>query len=212
MNKTLVRAAAALGLTLAIAPILTQFSASAQTAQYAPFKDAEGNVYLAPGSANAEVAVTFGSVEKQKDVKADACGTVHLTPSTAIPLSTAFKVDGVTVNPATLSSDILPKCVNGSLEQPRVSNFKTADGKIHIVGKTAGSYYKLAYNAAVIRKVKSNACGIARMGSSASTPLLATTVFSVNGTDYTYGQLSTKTPWRCSNGVTYQPYGVPLLR
>lgn len=150
------KAAAVLGLTLAIAPVLAQLPASAQLAQHSPFKDAESNVYLAPGSANAEVAVTFGSVEKQKDVKADACGTVHLTPSSSIPLSTAFKVDGITVNPATLSSEILPKCLNGSLEQPRASNFKTADGKIHIVGKTAGSYYKLAYNTAVIRKVKSN--------------------------------------------------------
>lgn len=208
MNKTLARRATiALSLTLAIAPFLVPLSALAQVpASYSPFKDAEGNVYLAPGSSNAEVAVTFGSVEKQKDVKADACGTIHLTPSTAIPLSTDFKVDGATVTPTTLSTDLLPKCTNGSLEQSRPNNFKTADGKIHIVGKTPGSYYKLAYNASVVRKVKSNACGIARMGSSASTPLLANTVFAVNGFNYTYGDLPIKTPWRCVNGVTYQPF------
>jgi hypothetical protein len=206
MNKKHMRRGL-LGLTLAIAPFLAQLPAFAQLAQYAPFKDTEGNVYLAPGSANAEVAVTFGSVEKQKDVKADACGVVRLTPSSTIPLSSSFKVDGVTVDPTTLSTDLLPKCVNGTLEQARPNNFKTADGKIYIVGKTAGSYYKLAYNASVIRKVKSNACGIARMGSSASTPLTAATVFTVNGTDYTYGNLPTAVPWRCTGGVTYMPYG-----
>ncbi|UBF27490.1 hypothetical protein K9N68_05985 [Kovacikia minuta CCNUW1] len=204
MNKTLVRrAAAALGLIVAIAPTLAQ----AAPASYAPFKDSEGNIWIS-GTPNTETIVTFGSVEKMKDVKADACGLVKLTPSTSVPLTSPFRVDGTTINPATLSTDILPKCTNGTLEQSRPSNFKTSDGKIYVVGKTAGSYYKLAYNVPVEKRVKANACGIGRIASSASIPFTSTTQFAVGVNDpITYGNLSTSEPWVCRSGVTYMPYG-----
>jgi hypothetical protein len=150
---------------------------------------------------------TFGAVEKTKDVKADSCGLVKLTPSTSVPLTSPFKVDGTTINPSTLTTDILPKCTNGTLEQARTSNFKTSDGKIYVVGKTAGSYYKFAYTVPVEKRVKTNACGIGRIASSASIPFMATTQFVFNTNSYIYGTLSTKDPWVCRSGVTYMPYG-----
>lgn len=203
MNKTLVRRAAAiLGLLVAIAPTL----AHAAPAEYSPFKDTDGNIWIS-GTPNAETVVTFGSVEKMKDVKADSCGLVKLTPSTTVPLTSPFKVDGATIDPSSLSTDILPKCTNGTLEQARASNFKTSDGKIYVVGKTSGSYYKFAYNVPVEKRVKANACGIGRIASSASIPFTATTQFSMNGNNpLTYGSLSTKEPWVCRSGVTYMPY------
>jgi hypothetical protein len=163
-------------------------------------------VFVGEQSPGGEVSVTFVGADRTRRVSANACGLITLKDTTSAPLAGLKTVDGAVVNQATLPVRLIPRCVNGVLEEPRTADFKTGLGDVVLV-KTPNTSYEAVYTADVVRKVRANACGFASVRGSAASPLLETTSIKIgNGTTTTINAIATAPSEPvCRNGVLYTP-------
>jgi hypothetical protein len=100
------------------------------------------SVYLS-GTANSKIEVDLGSTPKTTARVVGSCGEVKI----AVPTSGSFaglKVDGTSIDTASLPIQTLPTCISGAFSEARPANFKTPNGQVVIVGKTAGSAATIA--------------------------------------------------------------------
>jgi Iap family predicted aminopeptidase len=96
--------------------------------------------------------------------------------------------------------------VNNVLREARPANFKDANGRVVVVGKTAGVQSDVLYPGVPnARTTTANLCGYARISNSTTNPAPATFVY--GGTTYTTSSLPTQVPNRCIDGnkFVYQP-------
>lgn len=179
-----------LGLSLSAASI-----APANAIPYGTNTVYKANVTTSAGTAtyvyisstpNGRVQVALGSTERTQARVVGACGEVRIP----VPTNGSFaglKVDGTAIDVSTLPVQTLPTCVSGSFSEPRTANFKTANGQVVIIGKTANSAATVTLPVEVNRNVTINGCGFGVLRPSSGSTLPAT--INVSGTDYTLASL-----------------------
>lgn len=169
-------------------------------------KDAAGALYIDDLTPNSRSIVEFPSAQKTINSNADACGRITIRNSASTPLTGVdeIKLDGTSVNTASLPTDTLPRCLNGVAEVNQTANFKTPDGSFVIVGQSPLSQHAIAFpGVALSRQVNANTCGFIRLTTSAQYPLTGT--IKVNGDSVDTTTVTTGNPPRCINNVLYKP-------
>jgi hypothetical protein len=142
------------------------------------------SVYLS-GTANSKIEVDLGSTPKTTARVVGSCGEVKI----AVPTSGSFaglKVDGTSIDTASLPIQTLPTCISGAFSEARPANFKTPNGQVVVVGKTAGSAATIALPSDVTKNINVNSCGFGKITATETLPL---TSFSIAGTSYTLASL-----------------------
>ena len=195
------------GLSMVTAPMMASISMAAPSG-FSTHKDSKGAVYFG-GVNSGEVIVSEGNVPKTKNLKVNACGQILVKGSTTSPIPATFTVGSTTITVANLPTQINPKCntTTGALEEARTADFKTSDGTVVLVGKTANSSVVMNYLASVSKKVKMNACGFGKISNSTTKPFAADATFTpAGGSSMTYSSIPVKAPYICGkDGTTYAP-------
>ena len=173
------------------------------------FKDASGSVFVYGLSPNSTFRAGFDSPPKRK-VQSNSCGLLVIKPSNQYPAGTV-QVEGTAIAPATLQTQTLPKCQNGTLEVARSSNFKLSDGSVVVVGKAANRQYEVTYPGRLAsRNVRANACGFARLRSSERSPLgsqIQLPTILGGAAVFAVASLSTSEQLVCNKSKLYLPSG-----
>jgi hypothetical protein len=186
----------------AIATPLVALPASAEvTAQ----KDSEGAVYLRGLTPQQSVDLIFTGTTQSKQVVANACGLVMVKGSAIAPLPSVITVGTSTVTLADLPLGLVPKCTAGALEVPVSANFKTSKGEVVVIGQTANTAIAVSYAGDKVKKTSANACGFARLKSSASFNISGSFTVPTVATPFDVATLAVALPPLCRNGVTYLP-------
>lgn len=155
------------------------------------------------GTASSSISADIGYVSKVSSKLAGSCGEIVLSGST-VGTSPTLKVNSTTVTIASLPTQLLPTCTSGSFAESRSANFKTPDGKVVLVGNTAGTSATLDIPKATVKTVRINECGFGSFKGSDSAPL--PTTFKVGSTTYTVSSLpDAMAAPRCSSGMGYVP-------
>ncbi|MBD2773200.1 hypothetical protein ICL16_14265 [Iningainema sp. BLCCT55] len=148
--------------------------------------DGGNTVVIFSASPGSKVQVNLGSQSKPSAKIVGACGEIKIS----VPSSGSFtglKVDGTAVDTASLATQTLPSCVNGTFAEPRSNNFKTPSGQVVIVGKTANTAASIELPQPTTKSVSVNACGFGVLKASTGQTLPAT--FNVDTTEYTLASL-----------------------
>lgn len=173
-----------------------------------------GKTYIYVSStAGAITEVTLKGVTKTSVKTADACGQITVANSSTAPLSGTVTIGSTNINYDTLSTQLKPSCVNGTLSEARSTAYKTPEGALIGVGFTASAPQNVSLKVNAVRKVTANACGFAKFTGTATAPLAADSQFMIGSTTYTVSSVpdSTIGP-RCNtiDGVArgFKPVGV----
>jgi hypothetical protein len=204
--------AALTGLALSTLPALVSGASAQMVSGNSIFKverNGQPTVYIGEKAANSDVPVTFLGAERSRRVAANGCGLITLRDSDTAPLSGLKSVDGNTINIATLPTRLIPRCVDGALEEARTADFKTGTGDVVIV-KTPNTSYEAIFTADTPRNVRANACGFATFRGSTASPLLGTTQVKIGtGSTTTIAAIpTTANEPLCRNGVLFTPEGM----
>lgn len=172
-------------------------------------RNGQPTVYIGEKAPNSDVPVTFVGADRTRRVAANGCGLITLRDSDTAPLSGLKSVDGDTINIATLPIRLIPRCVDGVLEEARTANFKTGTGDVVIV-KTPNTSYEAIFTADTVRSVRVNACGFASLRGSSTAPFLGTTQVKIGtGATTTIGAIPvTDNEPLCRSGVLFTPTGM----
>ncbi|QQE64171.1 hypothetical protein GFS31_08500 [Leptolyngbya sp. BL0902] len=166
-------------------------------------------VIVANRTPGERLTVTYPGATSTRRVTANACGLVVLRDSTTSPLSSLQTVDGATINQATLPTQLLPRCVNGALEEARTANFKTGTGEVVIV-KTPNTVYEAVYGGGRERSVTANACGFAAINESTTYPWASNPTIMIGGTTHTLATMpDAGSEPLCRSGQLYTPAAWP---
>lgn len=168
-------------------------------------------VIVANRNPGERLTVTYPGATTSRRVTANGCGLVVLRDSTTNPVANLVSVDGMVIDQAALPTQLIPRCVNGSLEEARTANFKTGAGEVVIV-KTPNTVYETVFTGGRTRNVTANACGFAAISGTSSIPWedTANQTFSIGGTTYNLGSLPLANPEPlCRTGQLYNPAGWP---
>jgi len=164
-------------------------------------------VIVANRTPGERLSISYPGATITRRVTANACGLVVLRDGASSSLADLVSVDGAMINQAALPTQLLPRCVNGNLEEPRTSNFKTGAGEVVIV-KTPNTVYEAAYGGGRERSVTANACGFAAINESSTYPWASNPTIMVGGTTYNVATLPTANPEPlCRSGQLYMPAG-----
>lgn len=87
------------------------------------------------------VEVTYPNATQSRRVTANSCGLIVLRNTSTRPLTNLVSVYGAAVDQAALPQQLLPRCVDGSLEEARTQDFKTGAGEVVLV-KTPNTVYQ----------------------------------------------------------------------
>ncbi len=180
-------------------------------------RDADNNIYVA-GLGNSQIEIQLQSAGvRTRNVEADRCGTIRITPALAYSAATKISVGGVESNIAELPTATPGRCalVNGayaSVSQPAATRYKDAIGAIYIQGLTAKSDQVVSYpDLPMTRMATPNACGYVRLASPQDAPFTNTTTIKINSQSYTLGNLSSVTAPSCRRiDDTHSKMMVPL--
>lgn len=166
-------------------------------------------VIVANRTPGERITVTYPGATTTRRVTANECGLVVLRDSATNALANLQTVDGVAINQATLPTQLLPRCVNGVLEEARTANFKTGAGEVVIV-KTPNTVYEAVYAGGRDRNVTANACGYAAINESDSYPWASNPTIVIGSTTHTIATLpqATLEPL-CRSGQLYTPAAWP---
>jgi hypothetical protein len=177
--------------------------AMAPAAQALPtvFKAPDDSVWV-KAAVSGEASMTYLGQMAVRRANANACGLASFNPSTTNPTPPTFTFGGQSVTTVNLPTQLVPPCTGGVLAEARTANFKTADGRIVIVGQTASAPVEIQYPRDRVRQGRQNACGYVRFTSSQSNQHTGSTTFQVASTTYTLSSLvSHDVLCRSSNGV-----------
>lgn len=155
------------------------------------------------GTPSSSISADIGYVSKISSKLAGSCGEIVLSGST-VGTSPTLKINSTTVTLASLPTQLLPTCTSGTFAESRSANFKTPDGKVILVGNTAGTSATLDIPKATVKTVKINACGFGSFKGSDSAPL--PTAFKIGATTYTVSALTDAMDApKCTSGIGYVP-------
>lgn len=213
MLKKFNRVGAYLGLA-GLGMALAASAASAQTYNgntvYKTIRpDGSPQIIIANRTAGERLSVTFPGAESTYNVTANGCGLIVLRDSTTRQLADLVSVDGAAIDQASLPTQLLPRCVNGTLEEARSANFKTGAGEVVIV-KSPNTVYKAVYAGGRDRSVTANACGFATIRSTSTLDITAFPNFTIGSTSYNLTTLADAgVEPLCRSGALYIPSAWP---
>ncbi len=173
----------------------------------AVFKDSAGNVYIHSGvRAGDRLKVELPGKAFKKNIRAGACGQISFGPTVAMPsIGNSVIVNGITIDLTTISIST-PKCTNGTFSPKVNSNFKTAKGKVTLIGYTAGQSYTVFFNNLDNHfNTTVNGCAFAVIKNTVNRPL--TNQIKINGTTYNISSLTSAEPPLCrKSGASVSMY------
>ena len=186
------------------ASALTSFPADA-TPPPAVFKDSYGNIYVHSGvTAGSRLKVQLIGQPYKRTLRAGRCGQINLSPSAVLPsLGNTVTVNGKNIDLTKIATTATKfKCTGNAFTPATISNFKTSNGRITLVGYTAGQSYNIFFNNLPNTFNSTvNSCAFAQIRPSNTRPL--TSQIAINGTSYTVSNLTTAQPPVChKNGGT----------
>lgn len=200
-----------LGLTCEIAVPAVAQTFSGNTVYKITRSNGTPSVVVANKSPGTRVTFTFPNALRTRRVTANACGLITLRDSSTNALADLQSVDGETIDQAALPTQLLPRCVDGTLEEARAAHFKTGAGEVVLV-KTPNTVYPAVYSGGRTANATVNACGFAQMNTTTSRDLASAeySAFEVDGTAYDVGTLPEATPEPlCRSGNLYMPDAWP---
>lgn len=166
-------------------------------------------VIVANRTPGERLTITYPAATTTRRVTANACGLVVIRDSSTNPLTNLQTVDGTAINQAALPTQLLPRCVDGVLEEARTANFKTGTGDVVIV-KTPNTVYEAVYRGGRIRNVTANACGFAAINESDSYSWASNPTIVIGGTTHTIATMAQANPEPiCRTGQLYVPAAWP---
>jgi len=166
-----------------------------------PFKDDAGNIHIQNLTAGQKVEYSSGSGLERK-ITANYCGLLIIPVPTGATMPASITVDGSAVDTTSLTVQSVPTCTNNTLKESRTTNFKDANGRVILVGKTSGIQSTVLYNGVpAVKSLTANTCGYARISNSVANPAPAD--FTYNGQPYTTASLTVQTPNRCIDGKKF---------
>jgi len=163
------------------------------------FKDSYGNIYIHSGvTAGSRLKVQLIGQPYKRMMRAGRCGQITLSPSPTISsLGNSVTINGKPINLTTIAtSSTTPKCTGNAFTPATSSNFKMPNGKIILVGYSAGQSYDVffsdlpnTFNTTV------NGCAFAKIRPSSTRPL--TSQITINGAAYNASDLTIAEPPVC---------------
>ncbi|MDV3002534.1 MAG: hypothetical protein N5P05_004189 (plasmid) [Chroococcopsis gigantea SAG 12.99] len=148
---------------------------------------------LSPGQ-TVEMASSGGT--RPAAILANGCGMIRLRPTQHN--GSSVKVNGQDVS--LTDPEVLTVAACNGTVAPGTSNVLKVGEDIYIKGLTANSAATVLVPSSGTRSARANGCGMARFAESESAPWTSSSQFSIAGSSYTYGQLSTQThPPYCRN-------------
>ena len=199
-----------LGLTTAIA-----FPAVAQTFNgndvYKVMRNGTPQVIVGNLTPGSRLTMTYPGATTIRRVTTNSCGLAVLRDSNANSLSNLVSINSNTINQTALPTQLLPRCVNGVLEEARTETFKTGTGEVVFVG-TPNTVFEAIYAGGRDRNVAVNACGFAAINSTSALDWSETSnqTFTFNGNTYDINTLPTADPEPiCRSGNLYEPASWP---
>lgn len=177
------------------------------------FKDSDGNVYVhgatSPGI-GMSLPVEYVGRGQESRLRANYCGEVAITITSSRPALgnsiTVIDEQGTsTIDVSALPVELRPRCVGQNLEEPRTNDYKTPDGDVILVGRTAGLYSEVSFNDLnYTSNRRANGCNFIRISNTTRSPLPASLV--INGTTHSLSTLTEADPPVCrgnsSDGYT----------
>lgn len=206
-RKLIGLAGVALGMVAALAPAVLAQTYNGNSVYRVTRATGEPQLVVANRTPGARLEIIFPNARSTARVTANACGLVVLRDSATRPIGTLVSVDGAAINQSTLPTQLLPRCVNGALEEARNTNFVTGAGEVVIV-KSPNTVYEAVFAGGRNRSVTVNACGFAVINSSSAMQWndMANRAFSISGTSYNFDALpSTLYEPLCRSGQLYIP-------
>lgn len=159
-------------------------------------------VYIS-GTPSGTASVALGFIDRFSSRVSGSCGEIRLT-STTVGTTPTIQVAGSSVTLASLPTQLLPSCTNGTFAESRPDNFKTPAGDVIVVGQTPGTAILLNIPRNTNRTVRINACGFGTLRNSSSFSIPAN--FSVDGSNVSLATLESPShPPVCRTGVGYKP-------
>jgi hypothetical protein len=171
------------------------------------YRDAQNNIFVTGLSPQQEVTLSYPGTPKTGSSRANLCGAVIVKGTGGVPLSGTIKVDNASINVSSLPQQILPSCgSNGQFQETRTANFKTYDGSVVVVNKTANSYYAIETQENATRRVRANACGFALIKPNNKFTHAPSSQVGINSeAPGAISSLTQKGAPICRTGVTYYP-------
>jgi hypothetical protein len=186
--------------------IITATSAQASQ-QGRIYKDQSGAIFiygLQPG----ETIETGRDFAPARFITSNACGMLIIKPSKTQPVG-RIRVEGQTIDSATLATQLLPACKDGQLAEPRSQPFRTGASDVIIPLAPNRRYQVSMLDRRALRGIKANACGFVRMPSDSlgDKPLLTTTSGTV--ARFAIADLPTGEQILCQRRQLYKPASFP---
>jgi hypothetical protein len=196
-----------LAASAALAPIALAQTYNSNNVYKVTRSNGSPQVIVANRTAGERIVVTYPNATASRRVTANACGLVVLRDSASNSLSNLVSVDGENIDQSSLPTQLLPRCVDGNLEEARATHFKTGAGEVILV-KTPNTVYPAVYSGGRNRNVTVNACGFAAINGTSSIPWedTANQDFEIGGTAYNINTLPEASPEPlCRSGNLYTP-------
>lgn len=197
--------------SVALAPLAMAQTYNGNSVYKVTRSNGEPQVIVANQTPGARLDVIFPNATTTAKVTANACGLVVIRDSATRPANTLVSIAGAAIDQATLPTQLLPRCVNGALEEARAANFKTGAGEVVVV-KTPNTVYDAVFSGGRSRNVTVNACGFAAISGTSAMPWsdAANKAFSIGGTAYNIDTLPAANPEPiCRSGQLYVPDAWP---
>ncbi|MFK0734227.1 MAG: hypothetical protein ACIWVG_24270 [Gloeotrichia echinulata HAB0833] len=199
-------------ITLVTVVALSAIASSVMPASAIPYNnnsvykaiDGNAQVVVFSGTAGSKISVNLGNSEKSTAKLVGACGEIRISPPASGDFA-GLKVDGNAINAASLPTQTLPSCVNGSFSEMRNTNFKTANNQVVIVGKTPGASVSISIPSVTTKSITINGCGFGVLKPNSNQSLPAS--FSVNSNNYTLSSLPNAGNPPICRTVNGTPYG-----
>ncbi len=213
MKKRRFLAIAGIGLAAAVAvsPFASAQTYNGNTVYKFTRSNGSPQVIVANRSPGERLTMTYPNATSTRRVTSNECGMLVLRDSSANLLANLISVDGAAIDQAALPTQLLPRCVNGNLEEARAANFKTGAGEVVIV-KTPNTVYQAVYAGGRSRNVTANACGFVAINGTSTIPWedAANQTFEIDGMTYDISTLPEASPEPlCRSGQLYTPAAWP---
>ncbi|AFY74795.1 hypothetical protein Syn7502_02859 [Synechococcus sp. PCC 7502] len=185
-----------LALLSAIAPL-------AANAEITVTKDSSNRAYVSGLSPSTQYNVQLNDGTVTRRILANQCGLITVAPASSNQTVSYVVLGGSTIDPNTLETRAIPRCVNGLLDIPATANFKTPRGQVVLVGQTPNYAAEVGVITPRTRQITTDACGTLTLRPSSTFPVSPAAGFRVNDVLY-FVPTTDSFPPLCSNGVAYE--------
>lgn len=196
-----------IAIAFSIAALIITANPAQASQQGRIYKDSSGAIFiygLQPG----ETIETGRDFAPARFITSNACGLLIVKPAKTQPVG-RIRVEGQTIDTATLPTQLLPICKDGQLAEPRSQPFRTGAGDAVIPLAPNRRYQVSMLDRRQLRAIKANACGFVRLPSDSlgEKPLLTTTSGAV--ARFAIADLPTGEQILCQRRQLYKPASFP---